>query len=620
MQSFVRALALSALLAPFAAAQSLSHVRLSAPNASALAETLEQEGFDVLEGSVRADALDLVVSAESAALLESRGLKLQLIERGRPYKDIQRELLAASPDAVPAGYSDLATVYARMNAAAAAHPSIAQVVDLNAKYSLPLTHEGRNILAIKISDNVAVDEDEPNALIVSEHHAREITTPEISLLAMQKLVDGYGIDPTITSLVNGHEIWIVPLCNPDGYVYVFNVDNLWRKNRRNNGNGTFGVDINRNYPFQWTGACAGSSVTSNETYKGPSAGSEPEVQVLMKFANDRRFARLVDYHSFGQEVLWGYSTCSTHPFAVSFLQPEAIAFSNASNYGGANRLPSADGEHYEWHLANFMNMANLIETDTTFQPSFANAQAEALKVWPGIPWMLQRPMPISGHVTDAQTSLPLNATIKVLPINFTLGEKNSSGGAFGRYTAYVPPGNYTLQVSAPCYTTQSIPVTSTAGNAVVLDVALQPASVPTLYCTSKPASLPSCVPTLSFSGVPSATAGSGFTVTAGPVPGAKQGLWIHTTQGAAAVPVNNAYGWLCINTSGLFRFEPMVSTGTNGVCNGQLSFDFNTWAATQTQNPSVIAGATVDVQAWYRDPPNPGGANLTNAASFTLCP
>lgn len=619
MQSLFRALTLAALLAPLATAQSLQHVRVSAPDAPSLAEILEQEGFDVIEGSVHSRSLELVVSEASAALLKARGLTVQLIARGRPYSEIQREALAASPEAVPAGYSDLNGVVARMNAAAAAHPNIAQVVDLNAKYALPLTHGGRNILAIKISDNVATDEDEPNALIVSEHHAREIVTPEIALKAMQELVDGYGVDPTITALVNGQEIWIVPLSNPDGYVHVFNVDNLWRKNRRNNGNGTFGVDTNRNYPFQWTGPCAGSTQTSNETYKGPSAGSEPEVQLIMAFTEDRRFARVVDYHSFGSEVLWAYASCSPHPFANSFLMPEAVAFSNASGYFGANRQPSADGEHYEWQLANYLNMAFLIETHVAFQPTFASAQTEANKLWPGILWMLQRPMPLSGHVTDALSGQPLEATVKLTPLSWSFNEKNSSGGPFGRYYGYVPPGNYTLQVSAPCYQTQNIPVTVTSGGATVVNVALQPAT-PTLYCTSKPASIPSCVPTLTFSGVPSASAGSGFTITAGLLPGAKQGLWIHTTQGAAGTPINNAYGWLCISTSGMFRFQAMMSTGTNGLCNGQLSFDFNTWAATQTQNPTVVAGATVDLQAWYRDPPNSGGANLTNAGSFLICP
>lgn len=145
-------------------------------------------------------------------------------------------------------------------------------------------------------------------------------------------------------------------------------------------------------------------------------------------------------------------------------------------------------------------------------------------------------------------------------------------------------------------------------------------TAPNLYCTSKASSIPGCVPTLTWAGTASATAGSGFTVSAVPVPGVKPGLWLHTTQGAAATPINNAFGWLCINTSGLFRFQAMASTGSNGLCDGEYAFDFNQWVATQTQNPSLVAGATVDLQCWYRDPPNAGGANLTNAMHFVLCP
>jgi hypothetical protein len=143
---------------------------------------------------------------------------------------------------------------------------------------------------------------------------------------------------------------------------------------------------------------------------------------------------------------------------------------------------------------------------------------------------------------------------------------------------------------------------------------------PNLYCTSKPASIANCLPTLAYAGAPSASAGSGFTVSALPVPGVKPGLWLHTTQGAAATPLQNAFGFLCISTSGLFRFQAMASSGTNGLCDGEYAFDFNQWVATQTQNPSIVPGATVDLQCWYRDNPSPGGANLTNAMTFVLCP
>jgi hypothetical protein len=100
------------------------------------------------------------------------------------------------------------------------------------------------------------------------------------------------------------------------------------------------------------------------------------------------------------------------------------------------------------------------------------------------------------------------------------------------------------------------------------------------------------------------------------------GLFIYTTAGAAVPPVQNAYGWLCLKTGpGFFRILPALNSGgASGVCNGALAFDFNVYAATQTQNPALVAGATVDLQAWYRDPPNPGGANLSGAASFSVCP
>jgi hypothetical protein len=75
-----------------------------------------------------------------------------------------------------------------------------------------------------------------------------------------------------------------------------------------------------------------------------------------------------------------------------------------------------------------------------------------------------------------------------------------------------------------------------------------------------------------------------------------------------------------IEPAGIVRIFPQTSGGSAGACNGSLAFDFNAYFAQQTSNPSLIWGASVDLQAWYRDPPNPGGANLTNAGSFVLGP
>jgi hypothetical protein len=614
MTTFVRGIVLAGLLAPAGWTQSLTHVRLTTPGAAALAEQLELEGFDVVEGSVAADEFELVVSPASQALLEARGWVLETLAVGRPYYDIQRELLAASPDAPPAGYSDLNGVYARMNAFAAAHPSRALVVDLTVKYGTPVTAEGRHLFALKVSDNVALDEDEPNMLLVAEYHAREIVTPEIVLTAAGKLLDGYAGNAAIQAAVDGYEIWLAPVWNPDGYNYVFTSDNFWRKNRRNNGGGQFGVDQNRNHTFEWGGPCSGSTSTSSDTYKGPFAGSEPETQTMMAFSLDRRFAKVIDYHSFGSEVLWAYTICLNHIFGTSYLRPEAIALSVASGYGGAERPPTADGEHYEWQLANFTNWAFLIETHTDFQPSFASAQAEANQLWGGILFGLQRPIPLWGHVTDAGSGTPLDATVRFLNLNWQHGEVNSSGGAFGRYYGVVPAGNYSVEVSAPCYQTQVAQVTVIAGSSVQKHFALQPMATPTTYCTSKVNSQ-GCAGPIASTGTPSASAGSGFVITASQIIPSAIGVFFYSKTGPAAVPFQG--GWLCL--AGQVTRTAGQSSGGAGNCGGNFAFDFNAYLASGG-DPALVSGSPVWGQYWSRDPSSPSATHLTNAIAFTLCP
>jgi len=141
------------------------------------------------------------------------------------------------------------------------------------------------------------------------------------------------------------------------------------------------------------------------------------------------------------------------------------------------------------------------------------------------------------------------------------------------------------------------------------------------YCTAKASSLPSCTPTINASGSPSTSAGSGFVVSCSPVPGGPNpGLFIYTTNGALASPVSNSYGFLCISPgNGLFRIAAQGGTGTIGVCNGSYSVDFNSHYATQVIDPFLVPGSRVDIQGWYRDPPNPGTANLSDAGVFYMC-
>jgi hypothetical protein len=157
------------------------------------------------------------------------------------------------------------------------------------------------------------------------------------------------------------------------------------------------------------------------------------------------------------------------------MRQEAAALSVASGYGGVTRVPSAEGEHPEWQFAKMGAYAFLIETHTEFQPSFESALSEASMVWPGILRVLERPISLSGHVTDSTTGVPMVAKIDLLNVAFTQGETNFSGGPYGEYHMFLPPGTYQVRFSATGYAPVTTTVTVTATSAAVMDVALTPA-------------------------------------------------------------------------------------------------------------------------------------------------
>ena len=177
-------------------------------------------------------------------------------------------------------------------------------------YNIGSSVEGRDILAVRISDNPTVDEGEPAVMLVGCHHAREWVSVEVPYYIGKYLVDNYATDPDVQDLVDNGEIWVIPLLNPDGHQYTVDTYRLWRKNRRDNGDGTYGVDLNRNYATGFGGP-GSTNITWDETYHGPSAFSEPETQALRDWFLDPAYnwKALISFHSYGQLVLypWGYT-------------------------------------------------------------------------------------------------------------------------------------------------------------------------------------------------------------------------------------------------------------------------------------------------------------------------
>ena len=182
------------------------------------------------------------------------------------------------------------------------------------------TVEGRYIQFVKISDNPNVAEPaEPQALYSALHHAREPVGMHQLIFYMWYLLENYATDPEIKMLVDNSELFFVPCVNPDGYLYNQAQEPqggaLWRKNRRNNGDGTFGIDLNRNYGYNWGYDDFGSSPNSqSDTYRGPSAFSEPETRAMKKFTETHNFKIGLNYHT--------YSNLVIHPWGYESVQPE----------------------------------------------------------------------------------------------------------------------------------------------------------------------------------------------------------------------------------------------------------------------------------------------------------
>lgn len=211
--------------------------------------------------------------------------------------------------------------YAEMNAEI--DQRIQQYPNLMTKRVIGKTYQGRDIVAIKISDNVGTDENEPEVLFTHHQHAREHLTVEMALYLLRELGAGYGSDARIKKMLDSREIWIVPDMNPDGGEYDIASGSYrsWRLNRQPNSGGATGTDLNRNWGFKW-GCCGGSSGTpGSETYRGRSAESAPEVKVVADFVRSRnvggkqQIKAAIDFHTYSELVLWpyGYTYADTAP-------------------------------------------------------------------------------------------------------------------------------------------------------------------------------------------------------------------------------------------------------------------------------------------------------------------
>lgn len=247
----------------------------------------------------------------------------------------------------------------------AAHPNILRME------SLGKTYEGRDLWAVKLSDNVSREEAEPNITIMGGIHAGEIIGVEVALYILNSLVENYTTNSTIGWYVNSTQIWFVPMLNPDGHVY-YEQGNQWRKNRRPNPGGTYGVDLNRNFGHLW--GLEASHNPPDDDYCGPYAFSENETQAVDKLVRDHPPKITLSYHAYGQYILypWG-NTINQEPvdprlsqiaWNMSFAMPEGRRYLPMF----AREMYAASGDTDDYFYMNLSILPFTIELTTSNRP------------------------------------------------------------------------------------------------------------------------------------------------------------------------------------------------------------------------------------------------------------
>lgn len=200
-------------------------------------------------------------------------------------------------------FHSYAETEARLQALANAHPDLARL------HVVGESLEKRRISALRIGAGVRENRAKPAVLFLGCHHAREWISVEVPLLFAARLLENYNGDPDIRRLLDRVDAWIVPLVNPDGLEYSIRVYRYWRKNRRANTDGSFGVDLNRNFGFQWGFDDHGSSPSpASDVFRGTAAFSEPETAAIRDLFLRHDFRAVASYHSYSRIILypWGF--------------------------------------------------------------------------------------------------------------------------------------------------------------------------------------------------------------------------------------------------------------------------------------------------------------------------
>ncbi len=390
--------------------------------------------------------------------LKRRGFEVQKIpNRAKLYADSLWNATKNSSDPL-AAYHTYDELTAELQLAAQTYPSLCRLE------SAGNSVQGRDLWIVKISDNVKLEEPEPEFKYISSMHGDEPVGMEMCLYLIRYLLEKYGTVDRVTQLVNNTEIWIMPLMNPDGYV----------AHRRRN---VHDVDLNRNFPDR-------ISDPHNIT-----AGREPETQAIMNLSAAHSFVLSANFHTGALLVNYPYDSNSTEAPIYTACPDDALFIELAKTYSYHNSpmwnspyFPNGITNGADWYTVfggmqdwNYVWMGCNEITIELSDNSWPNAYLLST-FWQEnresmLAYLEASHWGIRGIVSDSLTAAPLSATVEVEGIDHQIFSDPDNGD----YYRLLLPGIYNLRFTAPNYQTKIInSVQVIQGNYTTLNVQLAP--------------------------------------------------------------------------------------------------------------------------------------------------
>ena len=423
------------------------------------------KGIDVAGVNFPARTLELLVTDYDITQIEQRF-------------HVQGERVLTEAEGIDSRYLNYASLEQKMRALANEFPKVVTL------HEIGRSTQGRSILALRLTQ--PTPNLKPAILFDGNHHAREIMTPEVAFdvaefLAKASVNASLELRNEVNDVLTQAEVWVVPMMNPDGNNIVWTSDSWWRKNAAVSQGKVTGVDINRNYTFQW-GKCNGSSSSpTSDTYRGPQAGSEPEIQAIMGLADKIKPVGNISFHSYGEMVLSPYGCEGQFVPERQLIDTigKRLAESLPRDSGQGKYafgtswqlLYSVDGASKDYFYAAFGTASYTIEINTSFQPNYELREPTLKKhrvAWMGfINDLIANTATIRVASADGQ---PIFAKVEFAEVQHQFGERPFTTNQDGVLHKVLAPGKYHVRVTAQDGRVQEAQIDMASGGANALDI------------------------------------------------------------------------------------------------------------------------------------------------------